>query len=212
MIAPHIQVRNFEKSAILSSYQVPKAIPPIDVIRALNNAGINFVLIGAYGLAGWRNKARATEDVDIVVTSRQVKKAVKVLLAAFPDLEEVDLPVVVRLRDRETGDVAIDVMKPVQQPYREIFKHTTTVASEGQTYQVPSLEMALAMKFAAMTSPNRAEEDKHQDAHDFILMVKHNPDFDKGALAHLGSLLYPDGGKDVLEMARKVLAGEKLIV
>jgi hypothetical protein len=205
-----VHERNLDKSAQLSSFQVEKAIPPQDVIRILNGAKIRFVLVGAYGLAGWRQEPRATEDVDVVVAARQVKKAAKTLLAAFPHLEAVDLPVVIRLRERGTENVVIDLMKPMQQPYREVFKYTHEVHSQGQTYRVPALEMAIVMKFSAMTSHYRAEEDKYQDAHDFILLVKKNPDFDTAKLAELGSLIYPDGGKDVVEMARKVLAGEKL--
>src|SRR5713226_4265524 len=115
-----VHERGLWKSSQLSGFQVDNAIPPLDVIRILNDAKIPFVLVGAYGLAGWRKEPRATEDVDIVVAAKQVKKAVKFLCKAFPELEPVDLPVVVRLRLRGTDDVAIDVMKPVQQPYREL--------------------------------------------------------------------------------------------
>ena len=161
-------------------------------------------------MAEWRRESRATEDVDVVVAVRQLKKAVGALTAAFPDLEPVDLPVVIRLRDRETQDVRIDVMKPLQQPYREVFKHTHSVSLEGQRCRIPSLEMALVMKFSAMTSLYRAVEDKYRDAHDFIRMVKNNADMDEEELATLGSLIYPEGGKDVLEMVRKARAGETL--
>ena len=205
-----IHGRGLSKSSQLSGFQMERAIPPLDVIRILNNAKVSFVLVGAYGLAGWRKEARATEDIDVVVAAKQVKKAVKLLCQAFPDLEPVDLPVVVRLRWRGTEEVAIDVMKPVQQPYREVFKHAQTVQAGGQTYRVPSLEMAILMKYSAMTSLSRAEEDIYQDAHDFILMVKNNTDLDKETLAELATLLYADGGKDVLELVRKALAGEKL--
>jgi hypothetical protein len=198
------------KSSQLSGFQVENAIPPLDVIRILNDAKISFVLVGAYGLAGWRKEPRATEDVDVVVAAKQVKKAVKLLCGEFPELEPVDLPVVVRLRQRGTETVVIDVMKPVQQPYREVFKHTHMVHAGGQKYRVPSLEMAVLMKYSSMTSLNRAEEDIHQDAHDFILMVKNNPELDREKLAELGALLYADGGKDALELVRKALAGEKL--
>jgi hypothetical protein len=164
--------------------------------------------VGAYGLSGWTKEARATEDVDVVVPAKQVKKAVAALCAAFPDLEPVDLPVVVRLRDPKSHEVAIDVLKPLQQPYCEVFRHTHTVGSGALSYRVPSLEMAILMKFAAMTSLYRAEEDKHMDAHDFIRMVKLNPKLDQDELAELGTLLYPEGGKDVLELARRARAGE----
>jgi hypothetical protein len=187
-----------------------KYMPLLDVVRTLNDAKISFVLVGAYGLVGWRKESRATEDVDVVVAARQVQKAVRVLCRAFPHLEPLDIPVVVRLRDKETGDVAIDVMKPVQPPYRDVFKHTQTVRSGGQTFRVPSLEMALTMKFSAMISLYRASEDKHRDAGDFIRMVKNNPDFNRGQLAELGSLIYPYGGKDAVELAEKALRGETL--
>ncbi len=202
--------RNLWKSSVLSSFQVSGMISPLDVIRVLNDARIRFVLVGAYGLAGWIKEPRATEDVDVVVASKQVKKAVTALCEAFSQLEPVELPVVVRLRDREAHAVAIDVMKPAQQPYRALFRHTHTVVSGDQTYRVPSLEMAIVMKFAAMTSLYRAEKDKYQDAHDFILLIENNPEYDRERLAELGALLYPEGGKDVLEMARKAQAGEKL--
>jgi hypothetical protein len=202
--------RILQKSSILTSYQMDQVISPEDVIGLLNKERISFVLVGAYGLAGWRKEARGTEDVDVVVAAKQVKKAVRILCVAFPQLEAVELPVVVRLRARTSGDVAIDVMKPVQPPYRDVFKHTQSVHSGGLTYRVPSLEMALVMKFAAMTSLYRADEDKLIDAHDFIRMVKHNAELDREKLAAIASLLYPDGGKDVLVLVRRVLSGEPL--
>ncbi len=210
MAAPELLERNVAKSAILSRQQMPQVIPLGDVVRVLNRAKVSFVLVGAHGLAAWRGKPRATEDVDIVVAIRQVKKAVRVLLQAFPQLEPVDLPVVVRLRLRGSEDIAIDVMKPVQQPYMEVFKHTTKLTSEGQSYRIPSLEMAIVMKYSAMISPYRADADKFQDAHDFIQILQNNPAFEKDTVAELASLIYPNAGKDVLEMTRKVLAGEKL--
>jgi hypothetical protein len=183
---------------------------PHEVMRVLSAAKIRFVLVGAYGLAAWRKEGRATEDVDLVIAHKQLKKAARVLCEAFPKLEAIDLPLVIRLRDRQTHDVMIDLVKPLQPPYPEAFKHTHQMRSGEQTYRVPSLEMALVMKFSAMISPNRATEDKHRDAHDFIRMVKNNPEYDRAKLAELGSLLYGDGGKDVLEMARQAQAGETL--
>jgi hypothetical protein len=201
---------NLNKSTTLSGFTVEKLIPPIEVIKALNTAKISFVLVGAYGLGGWLHESRATEDVDVMVAARHVKKAVKVLLAKFRYLEADEHPVVVRLRDRDTKDVHIDVMKPNQQLFRDIFKNTSFVSSKGQTYRIPTLEMALAMKFAPMVSLHRADEDKFVDAHDFIRMVKSNPDIDLNKLAELGDLVYPEGGKELLEMVRQVRAGEKL--
>jgi 5,10-methylenetetrahydrofolate reductase len=49
---------------------------------------------------------------------------------------------------------------------------------------------------------------QYRDAHDFIRMVKQNPDYDKDKPAELGALLYPECGRDVLELARKAGAGQ----
>ncbi len=186
-------------------------IAPLDVITILNKQKISFILVGAYGLVGWTKAPRATEDVDLVIAARHHKKANKALLAAFPHLEPDDQEVVTRLRDRKTQEVAIDLMKP-NQLYRAAFKHTHAVHVGKQVYRVPGLEMALAMKFAPMISLNREDEKKFLDAHDFILMVKANPEIDLEKLAELGELVYSGGGQEILKLVRKVRAGEKLVL
>ena len=198
------------KSSKLSGLYVPHFIQPEEVIRVLNAAKISFTLVGAHGLGGWTQKPRATEDVDVVVIQRHVKKAVTALTAAFPNLDVDDKPVVVRLRDRETAAVAIDVMKPNQPVIHAALKHTREVKSGRLTYKVPSLEMALALKFAPMVSLYRADDDKHVDATDFIRVVRQNPDIDLDKLSTLGELVYPGGGKEIIGLIRRVRAGEQI--
>jgi hypothetical protein len=103
-------------------------------------------------------------------------------------------------------------MKPVQPPYRDIFKHTKKTAMGKESYRVPTLEMALTCKFAPMISLMRMDEKKHQDAADFIAMVRNNAEIDLEKLAELGDLVYNGGGKEIVEMVRKVRAGEKLVL
>jgi hypothetical protein len=210
MTVAEVHEQAFATTTFLSRHQVSEPILPLDVIRLLNRAKIPFVLVGAYGIAGWLNEPRATQDVDVIVPTRRVKNAVAILLKAFPHLEAVDVPVVTRLRKRSSDVVAIDIMKPVQQPYREVFKNKKVITAEKQRYAVPTLEMALAMKFSAMTSLYRAPKEKFQDAHDFIQMAIINPDLDREKLADLASLIYPEGGKDVLAMIDKAQAGEMI--
>lgn len=212
MATTEILERNLAKSSLLSQQQMAHVIPLADVIRVLNGAKVSYVLVGAHGLSTWRGKPRATEDVDVVVAARHLKKAVATLLGAFSSLEAVDLHMVVRLRIRETENVVIDVMKPIQQPYREVFKHIHEIELDGERVRIPSLEMALVMKFSAISSVYRAEADKFQDAHDFIYMVKNNRDMDKEKLAEIAQLVYPEAGRDILEFVRKIEAGEKLTV
>lgn len=210
MIVQDVHAHSLAKATHLSSFQVLHALPPSDVIAVLQQASVSFVLVGTYGLSGWIKKPRATEDVDVIVAAKNHKKAIKALLAAFAHLEAVDLPVVTRLRDRQTQAVAIEVMKPNEPLFCEVFKHTHTVSLEGQTFNIPSLEMAIAMKFAPMVSLFRQNEDKFQDAHDFMYMIKSNPEIDLPKLEELGDLVYPGGGKEIVEKVRQVRAGEKL--
>jgi hypothetical protein len=209
MIAASVHEQSLSTATQIARFQMDEIISPQQVIAILNEAKVPFVLVGAYGLAGWM-EPRATQDVDVVVALRQVKKAVRLLLSAFPKLEAEDVEVVVRLRNPTTEKVVIDVMKPVQQPYREIFKHTVRVAAKGQEYRVPSLEMALTCKFAPMVSLGRVDAKKYQDAHDFIVMVEQNSDIDLEKLESLGELIYSGGGKEILELVRRIRAGEQL--
>ncbi|HEV8058729.1 MAG TPA: hypothetical protein VGP68_02595, partial [Gemmataceae bacterium] len=138
------------------------------------------------------------------------KKATKAIREAFPHLEIDELSVVTRFRDNASGKVVIDLMKSDQGVFRAAFRHTHKVEAEGQEFLIPSLEMAIAMKFAPMVSPNRPEEDRYQDAHDFMHMVKTNPVVDSKVLQELGEMVYPGGGEEILEMVRRVREGKKL--
>ncbi len=106
----------------------------------------------------------------------------------------------------------IDVIKQNQPLFRVALKHVHSVRSGKRIYNIPSLAMALAMKFAAMVSPNRRDGDKHLDAHDFIHMIQSNSEIDMKLLMELGELVYTGGGDEVVEMVRSVRAGEKLII
>jgi hypothetical protein len=200
------------RSTALSEYYVDKMIPPLDVIRVLNAAGARFMLVGLHGIGGWLRKPRATEDVGVLVAARSHKKAIQALLAAFSFLVAEDNEVVTRLRDPESGTVLIDVMKPNQPLFRETIKHTHQVEPGGQTYNIPTLEAALAMKFAPMVSLNRAGRDRLQDAHDFMYIVDNNPDIDLEQLEVFGQLVYNGGGAEIVEKVRQVRAGETLRV
>ncbi|HEY7153913.1 MAG TPA: hypothetical protein VH575_08120 [Gemmataceae bacterium] len=210
--ARDIHAQSLATSSALSEYYISNFIPPLEVFRALNTTRVRFLLLGTHALGGWTRKPRTTTDIDILIETRGHKKAVRVLLAAFPQLQAEEHEDETRLRDAETGQVLIDVMKPNQPLYRDAFKHTHLVKWQGQTYRIPSLELALAMKFLAMISVSRDYADKHCDAGDFIGMVQSNSAIDSRKLHALGQLIYNGGGDEIVENVRKVRAGEKLIL
>jgi hypothetical protein len=209
---PDVHARSLATSTALSSYYVPGFITPLEVVRVLGEAGVRFILVGSHGLGGWTKKPRATSDVDVLVPARDHGKALAVLLGAFPGLVAEEQAGVTRLLDRDTRAVRLDVLKPDQELYRAAFDNTHTAQSEGLTYDVPSLEMALVMKFSAMRSSERGMADRHFDAADFMRIVQENLTTDRKKLHELGQLVYNGGGDEVVENVRKVRAGEKMIL
>jgi hypothetical protein len=179
-----------------------------DVIQVLNEAGVRFVLMGAHGIAGWRDEPRATQDVDILVQKRYQRKAVAAIREEYPDLIVQDFPVVTRFLDPTTKKPVIDLMKPLERIHQRVFKNSIPI---GDTHRIPDLEMALACKFAAMISSNRQEAKKHLDAGDFIEMVLLNlEDIELKKLRKLGDMVYEGGGAEVLSMIEAVRAGRPL--
>lgn len=207
-----IHVQSLATSSALSEYYVPNLITPLEVIRVLNAAKVRFMLLGAHGVGGWTREPRATKDVGVLVGTRGHKKAVNALLKAFPHLQAEDQEVVTRLRDPETATIVIDVMKPNQPLYRDALKYTHSVVSGSQQYHIPSLELALAMKFSAMISLTRSDDKKFYDAGDFTPIVKANSDIDLEKLHALGQLVCNGGDDELVENVRKVRAGEKLVL
>jgi hypothetical protein len=208
--SPDVHAESLAISSALSKYYVPGFIPPLDVIKVLNEASVKFILAGSHGLGGWRGKPRATQDVDVLVWSRHHRRAVKALRTAYPDLECEESDELTKFREQETGKTIIDLLKSDQGVYRAAFRHTQPVEMEGQEFLIPSLEMAVAMKFAPLVDPNRWQADKFQDAHDVMCTIGLHPDLDNQILAELGELVCAGGGREILELVRRVRAGEKL--
>jgi predicted nucleotidyltransferase len=197
-------------STALSGYYVKNFIAPHEVARLLNENKFPFVLAGAHSISVWLKEPRLTQDVDIIVLARYHKKVVRLLTGHFPHLQAEDHETVTRLRDRESNKVLIDVMKPVEPHVKAALKNVTSIEMEKVPIKIPTLEMALTLKLAPMISLIREYEKKLTDASDFISMVKSNPNIDLSKLAELGDLVYPGGGKEIVEKVRQVRAGERL--
>jgi hypothetical protein len=210
-----VQVRDVHSISLREATEItrwflPNLITPLAVIRILNAVKVRFMLVGAYAIGGWTRESRGTTNVDVLVATRGHRKAVRALQDEFPTLQAEDHGVATRLRDPDSGNVVIDVMRPNQSMYQEALQHRRMVESEGQTYAIPTLELALAMKFSAMFSLNRADEKKHSDAADFIRMVKANANIDLKSLAAFGELVYNGGGAEIVGKVEEVRAGRRL--
>jgi hypothetical protein len=185
-------------------------VTPENVIAALNRAGIRPVLLGTYGIGGYRSEARATEDVDVLVGKRDVRKAVRVLEEEFPYLEVEDTAVVTRFRNPATQKVALDVMKPVSHAAQAVFRNSLAV---GKTHRIPTLEMALVSKFMAIISPTRRQAKRFVDIGDFVDMVQHNRAIlNLKKLRRLAETVNPGTGEKIVRMVEDIDAGRTIQV
>jgi hypothetical protein len=180
-------------------------IIPEKIVRALNEAGIKYLIMGTHGINGYRDQARATHDVDLLVRVRDHRKAVTLLRKLYPKLQVREFPAVTRLVDPTTEREVIDLMRPYDPLYREAFKNGVAI---GDLYSIPNLEMALASKYAAMISPNRLPDKKHLDAGDFINIVRNNQDdIDLDKLRRFGELAREGGGDHIIRCVEDAIAG-----
>lgn len=183
-------------------------ITPERVIELLHAAAIRCVLMGTHALNTYRDEARATQDVDVLVRKKDVGKAVKIFREAFPELIVNDTPVITRFVDPATDKSVLDLMKLTQTVFQVIFRHTVPI---GDTHSIPDLEMALASKFAAMVSPNRRHDKRLVDGGDFMNVVINNrARLDVSKLQRLADKVYPGGNKEILEMIEDIDAGRIL--
>lgn len=187
--------------------QAGRMIDPSLVLQTLRQAGVRFVLMGAHGIGGWLQQARATRDVGVVVRKSDHKKAVRAIRQRFPDLVLDEHTLVTRFLDAANAEPLIDLMRPVDL-YRHAFDNAVRLESG---HHVPNLELAIASKFRALTSRNRPQEKLHLDASDFIQMVKrHHEQLDRDRLKRLAESIFAEGGEQVLNMVDDVLAGRRL--
>ena len=177
-----------------------------EVIDVVRQASIRrWVLMGLYGYVGYLTMPRATQDVDILVGEDELDSLVEAICQRWPELIVDRQEVVVRFRD--PGEVAIDGetkqvidgMLPSNPCYEAILESYHRI-DEATGHRIPTIEAACASKFAALVSPYRQWERKQQDAVDLrSIMVPNASTLDRDVLKTLGDLVYPDGGKELLE-------------
>ncbi|MBI4614146.1 MAG: nucleotidyl transferase AbiEii/AbiGii toxin family protein [Planctomycetes bacterium] len=202
-----------EQSSAWSKGLTAHMLQPEEVARVLSSARVRFVLTGAHATNAWTRRVRATMDVDVVIASRDHRKAVRAVQQAFPHLKARDTEVVTRFLDAKADQVVIDLMKPRDRLLKVLFKeeHVRWIRLGGERVAIPDLETAAALKFAAMVSPNRARTDKMQDAVDFARIVEANARLSLARLAHLAERVYRGGGEEARRLVSAIRKGEPLV-
>jgi hypothetical protein len=108
---------------------------------------------------------------------------------------------------------AIDLMHPWS-PFQELIlkeyvivdKEYVIVDKETQ-HRLPTLEAALASKYAAMISPHRDRDKREYDAADFRRLVRSNRDrIRNDDLRRLAVLIWERGGEEIDQFIRTALS------
>jgi autonomous glycyl radical cofactor GrcA len=207
---------SFEQSHRLSQQQTDDAVSPYEVTAILEEGGIKYVLIGGHVLGYLTGSPRATVDVDVIVSNAHLSKAVKAIKARFPQLTSEDLGYNVRFNSGRSGHVdaeRIDLVKAGNLFFQRILeRYAAPIQSKGQRVYVPTVEAAIALKFAAAISPNRGDESRPQDRIDLLAIVRKHPNLNQATLAELGDLVYAGGGVELQTFVRDVQAGKNVVI
>ncbi len=190
-------------------------ITPQDVIDVLTAGGVKkWVLMGLHGYVGYLPQPRATQDVDVLISHGDRKRAVEAVREAWPNLVVEELEPVIRFKDPNdcfadgTPKPVIDLMLPWSRVNEAILRDGTHIVLDEETQHfIPTIEAALASKYAAMIADFRGRDKKEYDAGDFRRMVRANYDrVDREALRRLGDLVWERGGAELerfLEIAQR---------
>lgn len=182
-------------------------VTPERVLATLRRAGVNCVVMGTHAINTYRDEARATQDVDVLVTKKDIRKAVRALEERFPYLEPIELSSVTRFLDAVSQKVVIDVMKPTSRAMQLVFRHTIPI---GKSHRIPTLEMALVSKFIAMTAPNRRRDKRAIDFGDFMNVVQNNrSSLDLEKLKKLADTVQ-HGGARILKLIEDIDTGREV--
>ncbi len=181
-------------------------ITPQDVIDVLTGAGVKkWVLMGLHGYVGYLPQPRATQDVDVLISHHDRERAVRAVREAWPTLVVEELEPVVRFGDPNDCSAdcrpkpVVDLMLPWSQLNQAILRDGENVLVDPDTQHfIPTVEAALASKYAAIVSDFRDREKKEYDAGDFRRIARANYDrINREYLRRLGDLVWPGGGEEL---------------
>jgi hypothetical protein len=192
-------------------------VKPEEVVECMISAGVkNWCLMGLHGYVGYLPMPRATQDVDVMVPFSQKQKATKAVGDRWPMLTRVDLPQVVRFLDSSDLDPeghakpVVDVMLPWSK-FQETILQKYVIVDEETHSRYPTVEAALASKYAVLVSPHRSREKKEYDAGDFRRIVRANHQvLNHESLRELGDQVWERGGTEILRFIELTLSDQPL--
>lgn len=205
-------IENLQKSYELSSQQVEDAVNPLEVAALFEKERVSYVLIGGHMLSFYTGTARATVDVDFIIGGPDFTRAVKAIDKAYTQFKYHDRVYHVTYDSKKSGQKdpeRIDLVKDGFPLFQEVVtRYCHTIKANKHTVKIPTVEAAIALKFAASISPNRGDENKPIDNADLLRLVRSRPNLKEEALIKLGNLVYQGGGKELVSIIKDIKAGK----
>lgn len=206
------RIENLQKSYELSSQQVDDAVNPLEVAALFEREHVSYVLIGGHMLSFYTGTARATVDVDFIIGGASFSRATEVIDKAYSQFKHHDRIYHVTYDSKKSNQKdpeRIDLVKDSFPLFREIVeKYCHTLRTSQYTVKVPTIEAAIALKFAASISPHRGDENKPIDNTDLLRLVRSGNSLDPAALIKLGDLVYRGGGKELVSIVNDIRSGK----
>ena len=201
-------INNLHKSYQLSSQQIEDAVNPLEVVALFEKEQISYVLIGGHLLSFYTGTARATVDVDFIISGSDFLRATKVINKAYQQFNQHDRIFHVTYDSKiskQKDAERIDLVKDGEPLFRAVVLHYShTLRSGDHTIKVPTIEAAIALKFAAAISPHRGDENKPIDHSDLLKLVRSTSHFNETALMKLGDLAYRGGGRELISVVTDI--------
>lgn len=205
-------INNLQKSFELSSQQIEDAVNPLEVAALFEKEHVSYVLIGGHMLSFYTGTARATVDVDFIIGGADFSRAAKVIDKAYAQFKHNDRIYHVTYDSKKKGlkdPERIDLVKDGFPLFREVVQqYCHTLRSNNHTVKIPTIEAAIALKFAASISPNRGDENKPVDNADLLRLVRSRSSLNEVALSKLGDFVYRGGGKELISIVADIRAGK----
>lgn len=144
-----------------------------DVMRlvdCLERSDIAWCAIGGIAVNHWAAEPMVTQDVDLVVASEDVERAVEVLCAAGFKAERHPWSV------NFTGGSRVSIQLSTEAVYRDYPGRSLAADVHGILLRVAALEDTLAGKLMAWRDPTRRQSKRIKDLADITRLVEAHPE------------------------------------
>ncbi len=175
----------FSNGGAVSNLRFPEKVAAF--LNRLEEARVDWVLVGAEAVNLYLKKPRATVDIDIVVRQKDLRKVKKILKESCGSVKDTEVPFQGVLAP-EPARLTVDIIKSQS---HKLFEAALDRKIEVEGVHAPPVEVVLALKFFSAVSPWRSRPDKLQDLTDFMRAFKDNKgQIDRASLIDLASMAH----------------------